>query len=528
MRAKSGVPVSDVFVSYKREDFSRVERLVAALRAEGFDVWWDQDIPPGAPWEAAITAALDKARCVVVCWSQASTHPQHGAKVQIEARVANDAGKLIQLTLEPISQPLFFRQWQAADLSSWSGERDDPSFQRVAAAVRGLHSGAGPATFGGDTGPAPRHRRRKALLGAAAAAAAILGAGAMTLASPDAQLTLCSLTNETRLCLGADEIAGYEAALADAKTKLAQRAIFYINDRRQNFPSIGWAITQLAASNTEGLKAYKAAFDKRLADLIDPECGCLAYGPAPHTMSNGWYLVTTAKFGEAAPAAVIDAVIKGQSVEGWWSATLDAVDAPDNGAIYATAFMVLALDPQLDHVADEARKAQIRRAIAAGAGWLVSQMSKGDGYLPDYPQSLRNLADPGIDGATLAALAEVRPEVNLKARAARLARALDRLPPLWTTQSSDVLVRREGGAQYYDDFRHIGASWTVLGAVSGLKDLSPLERARVQLAVRRVFRRDLTSPELFEREWVAAEAIFVLGESVEKLKAFGRDGFGGP
>ena len=223
---------------------------------------------------------------------------------------------------------------------------------------------------------------------------------------------------------------------------------------------------------------------------------------------------------------MIDAVLAGQSAEGWWSSTLDAVDAPDNGATYATAFIVMALNRQLAFASDDARKAAMQRAAGAGAGWLVHQISTREGFLADYPQSVRHLSDPGIDGATLAALAVVRPDVNLRHRAARLARTLNRLPPLWTTQSSDAIVTRKDGAQYYDDFRHISAAWTVLGAVSGLRDLNPVERARVQSAVRRVFERDLASPELFEREWVAAEAIFALGESVERLKSFSANGFG--
>jgi hypothetical protein len=41
--------MSDVFVSYTRENLTRVGALVEALRAEGVKVWWDQDIPPDAP-----------------------------------------------------------------------------------------------------------------------------------------------------------------------------------------------------------------------------------------------------------------------------------------------------------------------------------------------------------------------------------------------------------------------------------------------------------------------------------------------
>jgi len=64
--------VTDVFVSYKRENLAAVGRLVAALRAEGVGVWWDQDIAPNAAWEATIEAALAAAKLVIVAWSPAA------------------------------------------------------------------------------------------------------------------------------------------------------------------------------------------------------------------------------------------------------------------------------------------------------------------------------------------------------------------------------------------------------------------------------------------------------------------------
>jgi serine/threonine-protein kinase len=41
--------MSDVFVSYKAEDRRRVKPLVDALEAEGYSVWWDEQIGGGAP-----------------------------------------------------------------------------------------------------------------------------------------------------------------------------------------------------------------------------------------------------------------------------------------------------------------------------------------------------------------------------------------------------------------------------------------------------------------------------------------------
>ncbi|HXQ16422.1 MAG TPA: toll/interleukin-1 receptor domain-containing protein, partial [Caulobacteraceae bacterium] len=64
--------MSDVFISYKRENLAAVNRLVEGLRAEGIGVWWDQDIPPNAAWEATIEQQLAVAKVVIVAWSPAA------------------------------------------------------------------------------------------------------------------------------------------------------------------------------------------------------------------------------------------------------------------------------------------------------------------------------------------------------------------------------------------------------------------------------------------------------------------------
>ncbi len=48
--------MSDVFVSYKAEDRRRVRLLVEALEADGYSVWWDEQIGGGARWRPAIAA----------------------------------------------------------------------------------------------------------------------------------------------------------------------------------------------------------------------------------------------------------------------------------------------------------------------------------------------------------------------------------------------------------------------------------------------------------------------------------------
>src|SRR5439155_8924540 len=130
--------MADVFLSYKREDAARVRKLVAALREAGLDVWWDEDIPPSAPWEATIEQALADAKAVIVCWSPASVASEN---VRSEARVAREDGRLIQVFVKPCTPPLFFGERQGVDLSKWRGNADDPRIGTLAEFVRKVAAG---------------------------------------------------------------------------------------------------------------------------------------------------------------------------------------------------------------------------------------------------------------------------------------------------------------------------------------------------------------------------------------------------
>ena len=68
--------MADVFVSYKAEDRRRVAPLVEALNADGFSVWWDEQISGGAAWRQTIEKELNAAKCAVVVWSKRSVGPE--------------------------------------------------------------------------------------------------------------------------------------------------------------------------------------------------------------------------------------------------------------------------------------------------------------------------------------------------------------------------------------------------------------------------------------------------------------------
>ena len=63
--------MSDIFVSYKTTDKERVRALVELLEAQGLNVWWDRNIPPGKTFDQVIEEAINSASCLVVVWSAA-------------------------------------------------------------------------------------------------------------------------------------------------------------------------------------------------------------------------------------------------------------------------------------------------------------------------------------------------------------------------------------------------------------------------------------------------------------------------
>jgi hypothetical protein len=64
--------MSDIFISYAREDRPRAEAIAKALEEHGWSVWWDRDIRAGKNIASVIEEEIGRARCVVVLWSATS------------------------------------------------------------------------------------------------------------------------------------------------------------------------------------------------------------------------------------------------------------------------------------------------------------------------------------------------------------------------------------------------------------------------------------------------------------------------
>ncbi|MEO0785176.1 MAG: toll/interleukin-1 receptor domain-containing protein [Pseudomonadota bacterium] len=124
--------MTDVFISYKKEDVDRVKPIAEGLAAAGYDVWWDHRIPPGRTYREIIGAALQSAKCVMVIWSENSTKSQW---VLDEADVGAQRRVLLPVLLDNIMPPLGFTQIEASRLIGWDGDTSNLEWQHTVEAV---------------------------------------------------------------------------------------------------------------------------------------------------------------------------------------------------------------------------------------------------------------------------------------------------------------------------------------------------------------------------------------------------------
>src|SRR6476469_3856776 len=110
--------MSDVFVSYSRQDEPHARSVVEGLRAAGYRVWRDDELPAHRPYAEVIEERLRSAKAVVVLWSAEAAKSQW---VRAEADTARYLGSLIQVTIDGGIPPLPFNQIQCADLNGWDG-----------------------------------------------------------------------------------------------------------------------------------------------------------------------------------------------------------------------------------------------------------------------------------------------------------------------------------------------------------------------------------------------------------------------
>lgn len=152
--------MAEVFISYARANVAIAQRLADALKAKGFQVWWDQQLPSHEAYGEVIEQKLRSADAIVVLWSKEAAQSQW---VRAEADLARTRGKLVQALADGTQPPLPFNQFQCADLKGWRGSDNHAGWTRLVESVAAVAGAATP-------GPQPQvdartPRRRRLILG---------------------------------------------------------------------------------------------------------------------------------------------------------------------------------------------------------------------------------------------------------------------------------------------------------------------------------------------------------------------------
>ena len=127
--------MSEVFVSYARPDEPQANRVAEALRADGYHVWRDDELPAHRAYAEVIEERLKAAKAVIVLWSDEAAKSQW---VRAEADAARSLATLVQVTLDGTVPPMPFNQIQCANLKGWEGDSGAPGWRKLAASVAAL------------------------------------------------------------------------------------------------------------------------------------------------------------------------------------------------------------------------------------------------------------------------------------------------------------------------------------------------------------------------------------------------------
>lgn len=125
--------MADIFISYKREERSQVERLATALRGLGFSVWFDASLSAGETFSDEIDREVRAAAVVLVCWSPAAAGSQW---VKAEAQIGFSRSNLISARVagpDAFEPPVPFNSIHMEDLRAWVERPSarDPAWKSV-------------------------------------------------------------------------------------------------------------------------------------------------------------------------------------------------------------------------------------------------------------------------------------------------------------------------------------------------------------------------------------------------------------
>lgn len=134
----------DVFISYKREERARCERIANKLRALGLNVWFDARLPSGKSFDREIESTLKQTKVVLVLWSPASVDSEW---IRNEASEGKERGVLAAAQLAPCDLPIMFKSTHYETLYEPEFADDHPGWLKILERVAELTNRPGLVSY---------------------------------------------------------------------------------------------------------------------------------------------------------------------------------------------------------------------------------------------------------------------------------------------------------------------------------------------------------------------------------------------
>ena len=127
--------MADLYITYSIRERYWVSKLAALLESEGYSVWWDHAVIPGADARTESQKALSQAKCSLVIWSETAVNDHW---VLVDSELALKHNNLISVLARDTVIPTVYQSLELSDLKDWElGNVQDAHFNNLLETIKG-------------------------------------------------------------------------------------------------------------------------------------------------------------------------------------------------------------------------------------------------------------------------------------------------------------------------------------------------------------------------------------------------------